>query len=114
MTFLETLKRLDAEATRGPWFSSEDYGVYQTAHITRDIWQIPQTFTDQEIICLLRNNASAIIELVGAVKEFHIEHSDSCAYELGRQCDCGHDKVIEALANLRGDCEVGDGNRIDF
>jgi len=106
MTFLETLKRLDAEATRGPWFSNEDYGVYQTAHITRDIWQIPQTFTDQEIICLLRNNAKAIIELVEAaeliVKETEEWVSKAEEGEL-RTLHFHFLKLRESVQKLKGD-----------
>ena len=91
MTFLETLKRLDAEATGAKWEREpvkEYRGISEPSinHNWNNIAGIERgdksmygnsvvsepryiAYPDAELICLLRNNTQAIIELVGAAEE---------------------------------------------
>jgi len=71
MTFLENLKRLDAEANLGPWTEDGD-SIYRPKGIGLAISRVgigPRfNEVDAKLICLLRNSASTIIELVEAAE----------------------------------------------
>lgn len=61
---LNNLKRLEAAATIPPWnFSSRSGLITQTAHFTRDVWVIPRSEADCELIAALRNAAPALIAM---------------------------------------------------
>jgi hypothetical protein len=131
MTFLETLKRLDAEATGAKWEREpvkEYRGISEPSinHNWNNIAGIERgdksmygnsvvsepryiAYPDAELICLLRNNTKAIIELVSTVQKFvnKFGHSEDCDFENeeedDRECTCGMEAFELALSKLKGD-----------
>ena len=57
---IEKVLAADAAATKGPWRVSAGGAVVQTAHITRDVWFIPRSMEDVELIALYRDAAPAL------------------------------------------------------
>jgi len=109
MTFLEKLKRLDAEATPGPWRipgkEIKHDSIYQWGHIVhgdRTLFQYNDNFDgsfDKPLVCLLRNNVPALIELVEAAEG--LSHYGNCDIKYGDPC--GHCAIISAIEKLKGD-----------
>ena len=108
VTFLETLKKLDAEASPGTWNPGgtddwitifKDYSAI--ARIENKVKKTPVTQEDwanSELICLLRNNTQAIIELVEAAEkqnEWQLKHA---VYDIYLA-----EAVHDALSKLKGD-----------
>jgi hypothetical protein len=112
MTFLDHLKKLDAQATPEPWFN--DIGNYEIESHSKNRWRkvvveyekdstgcIPAStsYVDKDLICLLRNNAQAIIELVDSLNSV-LSEEDVKEMLL---CYVQGARVIESLSKLKGD-----------
>ncbi len=80
--------------TPGPWILAKDrIHIYQTAHITRDVWQIPHCDEDMDLIaaapCLLR-----------MLKEAN-ERLDSICQSIDAKNGL-HDEIAEVIAKAEG------------
>ena len=59
---LDLIKARLAAATPGPWVLSKDREtITQTSHITRDVWTIPRTHEDMELIAHAPSDLAALI-----------------------------------------------------
>ena len=69
---IEEIKKRLAAATPGPWQILEDsdgsVGVAQTSHITRDVWSIPRTRGDVELIAAAPADIAFLLSEVERLK----------------------------------------------
>ena len=99
MTFLEQLKKLDANATPGPWDWNNDAteSEYFEQVVLRNGLRICEVNGDNaRLILFLRNNTQAIIELVEAAEEPFDK------YDAG-SVDSYLLSIKDALKKLKGD-----------
>jgi hypothetical protein len=101
--FLDQLKKLDAEATPGPWDYDNEDGIrsydIDVVFVCNASVTTPRAVNEKnfELTCLLRNNAKAVIELVEKVSI-----CDATKKLLGVN-DTAWAPVSEALSKLKGD-----------
>jgi len=72
---IKEMRELTDKATDGPWLATKDMNtppVYQTAHITRDVWPIPRTTKDAEFIAASRTMVPELLDKL-----------EKCEYLLG-------------------------------
>ncbi len=118
MTFLDQLKKLDAEATPGqiavcnitnaPQARRRDLGTISTQfpHAIDVLIASQLEPNDAELICLLRNNTQAIIDLVSAVQSlgYSIEHFHKTQWdESATLVMVNAELAVKDLAKLKGD-----------
>lgn len=67
MPTLDQLEALAKAATPGPWiFAKDGSHIYQTAHITRDVWEIPHREADMPYIAAA--NPQTILALISQLR----------------------------------------------
>ena len=59
-------------ATPGPWNWSENGGITQTSHITRDVWEIPRT--EQDCVFIALANPETVLRLIAEVRRLEKTH----------------------------------------
>jgi len=65
MSRLNEIKERAAAATAGEWILGKDKDhIYQTAHVTRDIWNIPRNEADLVFIAHAREDVPWLVEAV--------------------------------------------------
>ena len=80
---IEEQRKILERATAFPWrVGGEDKdNVYQTKHVTRDVWMVAECFNkgepDAKAIAMMRNHYSAMLDLCEVVqmlnnKDFHL------------------------------------------
>jgi hypothetical protein len=78
---VQKLRELMAKATIPPWEILEGRPV-QVAHITRDVWHIPMTTEDSELIVAMRNALPELLEAVDPAYTDYMRASDADAVAL--------------------------------
>ena len=75
-SFLDKIKARLAAATPGPWVLAPDReSITQTSHLTRDVWTIPRTHEDMELIAHAPSDLAALIAEVERLRQ----HADLIA-----------------------------------
>lgn len=108
---LDALDRLLAAATIPPWRTLTDgdgnTAIVQTAHLTRDVWQIPRSDEDLEAIVALRNAAPQMLSELRALRrvaEAAKEYRFNCKFgpnELDERADLKRTSLAALDAALK-------------
>ncbi len=70
MTDLSKLEAIVRARTPGPWHLSADgERILQTAHLTRDVWEIPHKQEDMPFIATMGTLADLILDVIRAADD---------------------------------------------
>lgn len=78
---IERLRKMHEASTPPPWRRMGD-GIVQTQHVTRDVWQIPRSDEDLDIIVTSHNMIPlllAAVEAADRAKTLQVEYFRACA-----------------------------------
>ena len=97
-TKLKEIKSRFEAATEGPWVGRRQTNkyevpfVYQTNHVTRDVWNIPKTNDDADFIAHARTDVPMSLEMVhDLLIKIKLGNNDKCV-ELAKE---DLEKIVE-------------------
>lgn len=106
MTLLDKLRELDKSATAGEWWYTRCYGVaFIESKTNKSIAKAVEYLKvpDADLICLLRNNLGAFLELADAAENYGTAWTTRDPQVTRDNLTEARDGVFQALSKLKGE-----------